>query len=77
MNNKDKGMDLGLKDIKSAQKRATEKALRLNRALGLPYIEAQDAKLVSVDSKGNETIIGEALFGLRKISYKRFKLDDQ
>lgn len=77
MNNKDTGMDLGLKDIKSAQKRATEKALRLNRALGLSYIEAQNEKLVTVDSKGNETFIGDAMFGLRKISYKRFKLEDQ
>lgn len=68
---------MDLNDIKNAQRLATEKALRLNRALGLSYIEAQNEKLVSVDSKGNETFIGDAMFGLRKISHKRFKLDDQ
>lgn len=70
-------MDLNLKDIKNAQRRATEKALRLNRALGLPYFEAKNSKLVSVDSEGNETVIGDARFGLRKISRKRFRLDEQ
>ncbi|WP_439483842.1 hypothetical protein [Cyclobacterium plantarum] len=70
-------MDLDLKDIKKAQKNASEKALRLNRALGLPYIEANNANLIAVDSEGNKTMIGEARFGLRKVSRRRFKLDGE
>lgn len=70
-------MDLDLKDIKNAQKNATKKALRLNRALGLPYIEANNANLIAVDAEGNKTMIGEARFGLRKVSRRRFKLDGQ
>lgn len=70
-------MDLDLKEIKNAQRKASEKALRLNRALGLPYIETNNANLIAVDAEGKKTLIGEARFGLRKVSRKSFKLDGQ
>lgn len=69
--------DLTLKDLKIAQCKANEKALRLNRALGLPFLEVQNSQLVSVDPEGRKTVLGEARFGLRKINRKRFRLDDQ
>lgn len=69
--------EIRLKDIIKAHRNARRKAIRRNRALGLSYLEVEDAQLVSVDPKGKKTVLGKPRFGMKKISQKRFKLNDK
>ena len=68
--------EIGLKDIQEAQRKASEKSIKLNRALNLPYCEVRNEKLISIASDGQETVVGKPRFGTRKITTKRFKLLD-
>lgn len=69
--------EINLKDIKKAQRMASEKAVKLNKALGLEYYEVRNAHLISIAPDGQETIIGPPRFGTRKVERKRFKLADE
>ena len=69
--------EISLEDLKNAHRKASEEALKQNKALGLAYIEVQHSELVSVSSDGQETVIGKPRFGTRKIDLKRFRLDEK
>jgi hypothetical protein len=69
--------EIGLEDLKEAHRKASEEAIKQNRALGLTYIEVRDSKLVSISSDGHPTVIGKPRFGTRKVGLKRFRLEEK
>jgi predicted RNA binding protein YcfA (HicA-like mRNA interferase family) len=69
--------EISSKDIRRAQRMASEKAVKLNKALGLEYYEVRNSHLILITPDGKETVIGTPRFGTRKIERKRFRLDDE
>lgn len=69
--------EITYKDLSKAQKRASKKAIELNRALGLSYKMVKGAYLVEVFPDGSEEVIGKPVFGLVEIDKKKFKLADE
>lgn len=69
--------EIGLEDLKKASKKASEESIKHNKALGLPYMEVRDSKLVSISPDGHPTVIGKPRFGTRKVGLKRFRLEEK
>lgn len=65
-----------VKVLQKAMRQASQKALQIDRALGLPIYEVQDGYLVRVDASGNKTRIRKAVFGLRKIDQHKIKVNN-
>lgn len=55
--------ELNHKILLKALKSGAEKAIKLNKALGLSYMTVNDDQLVSIAPDGSETIIGKPMFG--------------
>ena len=64
------------KTLKKALRQANQKALQIDRAMGLPIFNVQDGYLVRVDASGNKTRIRKAVFGLRKIDQHKIKVNN-
>lgn len=61
--------------LDKALRQANQKALRIDRAMGLPIFEVQDGYLVRIDACGKITRIRKAVFGLRKSGSQEIKLN--
>lgn len=68
--------EITLKDINFAQQKASEQAIKLNKALGLSYYTVKDGKLYEVTPDGEERFIKIPRFGLRKVEKKCIKLNN-
>lgn len=66
--------ELTLEELNKMQKRASEKAIKLNEALGLSYLVVRNNKLIKVEPTGEEIIIGPSKFGTRKVQKKKIIL---
>ncbi len=62
-------------EINLAQKRATTKAIALNKAMKLPYYVVVDDKIYEVTPDGKKKFIKKALFGTIKVKERHIKLD--
>ncbi|TAN00548.1 MAG: hypothetical protein EPN39_04090 [Chitinophagaceae bacterium] len=61
--------------INEAQQSATKDAIRLNKALGLPYYVVREDKVYSITPDDKEHFVKKALFGTRKVKERYFKLN--
>ncbi|MFZ1751231.1 MAG: hypothetical protein WAU01_13600 [Saprospiraceae bacterium] len=69
-------MDKELASLKRAQKLGAEKAIRLNKALKQSVIVVKDDEVISIAPDGNETRLGKAVFGRKKITKKEYVIKD-
>jgi hypothetical protein len=66
--------ELNLEELNRIQKKASENAIRLNKALGLPYLVVRNNKLIHIDQNGIEKVIGKPEFGIRKVKKRKITL---
>jgi hypothetical protein len=66
--------ELNIEELNKIQKRASDKAIKINRALGLPYLVVRNDQLIKIDKEGNEKVIGRPEFGTRRISKSKINL---
>ena len=66
--------EISINDLKKAQKNAGEKAILIDRALGLPYHIVRKGIIYLVGPDGTEKEIKKAKFGYRKITEKEIDL---
>jgi hypothetical protein len=66
--------DLNASDLKNAQNRATLKAKKLIRVLGLEDVVARNNKVFQINTDGTEKMIKESRFKSKKVTKGTFKL---
>lgn len=66
--------ELNVEELNKIQKRASDKAIKINRALGLPYLVVRNDQLIKIDKEGNEKVIGKPKFGTRKVLNSKINL---
>lgn len=66
--------ELSVKELGKIQKRASKKAVRINKALGLTYLLVRNDKLIEIDSNGQEKIIGSPEFKTVKVKNRKISL---
>ncbi len=65
-----------LEIILQAQKKAKDRAIRSDKALGLEYLIVSDGKIFKVLPNGEEIFLKKAEFGSRKTEKKQFELQE-
>lgn len=66
--------DITVEDLEKAQQEASDKAIRINKALGLGFYVVRDSKLYYIDTEGEEKEIRKSRFGEHKVNMKEMKL---
>ena len=59
--------ELNVEELNKIQKRASDKAIKINKALGLTYLVVRNDQLIKIDKEGNEEVIGNPEFGTRRV----------
>jgi len=66
--------ELTLEELNKIQKKASEKAVKLNEALGLTYLVVRNGKLIQIGPDGREKILGKPEFGTVKVKRRKIIL---
>jgi hypothetical protein len=66
--------ELNLEELNKIQKKASEKAVKLNEALGLTYLVVRKDKLIQIEPNGEEKILGRPEFGTVKVKKRKIIL---
>lgn len=66
--------ELNVEELNKIQKRASDKAIKINKALGLPYLVVRNDQLIKIDKEGNEKVLGKPEFGTRRIFKSKINL---
>jgi hypothetical protein len=69
-----KSTEIQKESLEKFQKKASEKAVRENKALGLSYIKVENDMLVEVAADGTVTQLRKSRFGMVKVVKKSYKL---
>lgn len=66
--------EITVEDLNKLQKKASNNAIKLNKAMGMTYLEVRNNKLIQIEPNGKETIIGKPEFGTKRIEKKQITL---
>lgn len=68
--------EINANDLSKAQKKASQKVVKLNEALGLTYYVVRKDNLIAIKN-GDSKVIRKAQFGSRTVKVKRIKLNNE
>ncbi|NEW80561.1 MAG: hypothetical protein GZ086_14320 [Gelidibacter sp.] len=68
--------EINANDLSKAQKKASQKVVKLNEALGLTYYVVRNDNLIAIKN-GDSKVIRKAQFGSRTVKVKRIKLNNE
>ncbi|EOZ93748.1 hypothetical protein A33Q_3694 [Indibacter alkaliphilus LW1] len=66
--------EITVEDLNKLQKKASQNAVKLNKAMGLTYLVVRKNKLIQIEPDGKETVLGNSEFGTRKVEKKSITL---
>lgn len=66
--------EITVEDLNKLQKKASDNAIKLNKAMGMTYLVVRNNKLIQIEPNGKETIIGKPEFGTKRIEKKQITL---
>lgn len=66
--------EITVEDLNKLQKKASDNAIKLNKAMGMTYLVVRNNKLIQIEPDGKETIIGKPEFGTKRIEKKQITL---
>ncbi len=62
--------------LKKAQRKASKESIKITRAMELPYYVVRKGYLYLIQPDGSEKRIRKAVFGIRKVAVKRYKIQN-
>ena len=66
--------EITVEDLNKLQRKASQNAVKLNKAMGLTYLVVRNNKLIQIDPDGKETVIGKPEFEMKKFNTKKITL---
>ena len=66
--------EISVKDLNRLQKKASQNAIKLDKAMGLTYLVVRRNKLIQIEPDGKETVLGKSEFGTRRVEKKNITL---
>ena len=66
--------EITVEDLNKLQKKASDNAIKLNKAMGLTYLVVKNNKLIQIGPDGRETVLGKPEFGTTKFDKKKITL---
>ncbi|WP_194976822.1 hypothetical protein [Aquiflexum lacus] len=66
--------EISVKDLNRLQKKASQNAVKLDKAMGLTYLVVRRNKLIQIEPDGKETVLGKSESGTRRVEKKNITL---
>ncbi len=66
--------EITVEDLNRLQKKASQNAVKLNKAMGLTYLVVRNNRLIQIEPDGKETVIGKPEFETKKFNKKKITL---
>jgi hypothetical protein len=62
--------EITVEGLNRLQKKASQNAIKLDKAMGLTYLVVRRNKLIQIEPDGKETVLGKSEFGTRRVEKK-------